>query len=189
MLGTSVVGEFAARWEDGDGRLEVMPASPGESLLEMLVDGGANGAPLSVAKHVDKIQVGGHHVLKFPREDEFFDDAPPVSECFHSARHTDAPLMHAKTLLAKFHAVRVDQVLGIAGAQELTHLDRPRLSRFLALPTQPCPSYPSGLIWQCTIVDGFVKSRKSSEQPVGIGATWDGHEIPDVLGASASRTW
>ena len=108
MLGTSVVGEFAARWEHGDGRLEVMPAGPGESLFEVLVDGGANGRPLGIAEHVDKIQVGGHHGLKIPRENKFFDDTSPVSESLHSARHTDAPLVHAKALLAKFDAVLVD---------------------------------------------------------------------------------
>ena len=96
--------------------MQMMPACPGESFFEMLVDCRSDGGPLSVAKHVNAIQISGDHWFEVTSENHLFDNPTPVGECFDSSRETDTPLVHAEALLAEFHTVSVNQMLGVTRA-------------------------------------------------------------------------
>ena len=86
------------------------------ALPEVRVDSRSDRGPLSVAKYVNEIQIGGNHWFKIVSEDHFFDNTTPVGECFDSPGETDALLVHAEALLAEFDAMSVNQMLGITRA-------------------------------------------------------------------------
>ena len=55
--------ELTARGQSGDRIGLMLPLSPGRRLREMSAQSGANVGPLSVAKHVDEVQVSRHQRL------------------------------------------------------------------------------------------------------------------------------
>ena len=91
----------------------MLPLGPGGSLGEVGAQGGADGRPLSVAKHVDEVQVGRHQRLEFAIEHQGFDRASPVAQSFARSRQTDAPLMHVQSLGAQVHLGDVHEALGV----------------------------------------------------------------------------
>ena len=60
-----------------------------------------------------------------------------MTEALTGAGQADAPLMHAQDLGAEDDLMLVHNSLGVDRAQELAHLDVPRLAIFLALPAEP----------------------------------------------------
>ena len=64
LLFAAISGELAARGQSGDGVGLMLPLSPGQRLRKVSAQSGANVGPLSVAKHVDKVQVSRHQRFK-----------------------------------------------------------------------------------------------------------------------------
>ena len=82
----------------------------------------ADAWPLSVAKHVDKVQIGRDQRLKRAIGHQGFDGAAPVAEAPESDRQTDTPPVHAQGLGAEDDLLLVDKPFGIGRAQKLPHL-------------------------------------------------------------------
>ena len=57
----------------------MLPFGPGRSLGKMGAQGGADGGPLGIAKHVDEIQIGSHQGLQCAIEHQRFYRASPVT--------------------------------------------------------------------------------------------------------------
>ena len=104
----------------------------------------ADAWPLSIAEHVDKIQIGRHQRLKRAVSHQGFDGAAPVTKTFASAGNADASLMHAQDLGAEDDLMLVHELLGEGRAQELSRLDGSRLAVFLSLPEEPRAREPMG---------------------------------------------
>ena len=109
----------------------------------MCAQGLADAWPLSVAKHVDKTQVGRNELLERAVGRQRFNDAAPVAKSLAGARQADASLVHAQDLGAQDDLVLIDEPLGLGRPQELAHLDGSRLAIFLALPAEPRSCEPS----------------------------------------------
>ena len=105
----------------------------------------ADVGPLSIAKHVDKVQIGRHQRLNRAIEHQRFNRTAPVAQGFARPRQVDSPLMHAQSLSAKMHLRQIHQSLGVGRAKELTHLDWTRLAIFLALPAEPCHVFEASI--------------------------------------------
>ena len=93
--------------------MKVMPATPSKRFFEMSVRSGSDGRPLSVAKHINEIQVGSDHRFEISSKNELFNCTTPVSKSLHRPRKADAPLMYAETRLAKLGAMLVNQMFGV----------------------------------------------------------------------------
>ena len=63
LLGPPISGKHTTRGQSGDRVRLVLPFSPGRGLGKVGAQGGADGRPLGVAKHVDEVQVSSHHRL------------------------------------------------------------------------------------------------------------------------------
>ena len=64
LLCAAISGELAARGQSGNGVGLMLPLSPGRRLRKVSAQSGANVRPLSVAKHVDKVQISRHQRFK-----------------------------------------------------------------------------------------------------------------------------
>ena len=181
LLCTTISGELTARGQSGDRVGLMLPLSPGRRLREMSAQSSANVRPLSIAKHVDKIQVSRHQRLNRAIEHERFDRAAPMTQGFACPWQVDTPLMHVQGLGAKVHLRQIHQTLGVGRAKELTHLDGTRLAVLLALPAEPCPSEPSGGRGQGASGDLAEQRGKRSMYLVGMNPARDIEQICNVL--------
>ena len=93
--------------------------------------------PLSIAKHVGKVQVGCHQWLQRAVRHHGPDGGSPVAQGLTCAQQADAALVHPQCLGAEDDLVLFHELLSVGRAQELSHLDGPRLATFLALPAEP----------------------------------------------------
>ena len=106
----------------------------------MRAQGLANAWPLSIAKHVDMIQIGRDQRHKRTAGHQGFDGAAPVTKAVAGARQADAPLMRTQDLGAEDDLMLIDKPFG---AQKLPHLDGSRFAVLLALPAEPRSCEPA----------------------------------------------
>ena len=64
LFSAAISGELAAGGQSGDGVRLVLPLGPGGRLGKVSTQSGSDVGPLSVAKHVDEVQVGRHQRLE-----------------------------------------------------------------------------------------------------------------------------
>ena len=94
LLCSAIGGELTARGQSGDRVGLMLPLSPGRRLREMSAQSGANVRPLSIAKHVDKIQIGRHQRLNRAIEHKRFNRTASMTQGFTRPRQINPPLMH-----------------------------------------------------------------------------------------------
>ena len=82
LLSAAISGELTARGQSGDGVGLMLPLGPGGRLGKVSTQGGSDVGPLSVAKHVDEVQVGRHQRLERAVEHQRFNRASPVAQGF-----------------------------------------------------------------------------------------------------------
>ena len=113
LLSAAISGELTARGQSRDGVGLMLPLGPGGRLGKVSTQGGSDVGPLSVAKHVNEVQVGRHQRLERAVEHQRFNRASPVAQGFARPWQVDAPLMHMQGLGAEVHLGQVHQALGV----------------------------------------------------------------------------
>ena len=113
LFSAAISGELAAGGQSGDGVRLVLPLGPGGRLGKVSTQSGSDVGPLSVAKHVDEVQVGRHQRLERAIEHQTFNRASPMAQGFARPWQVDAPLMHVQGLGAEVHLGQVHQALGV----------------------------------------------------------------------------
>ena len=98
--------------------------------------------------------------------------------------------MHGQASVAKFDAVLVYQMFGVARAKNFTHFDWTRFPIFLTLPHEARASYEPTCVWQGTRIYTFVKRRQSSQKSVCVSAAWNRQHVAEMFWSAAcgSRT-
>ena len=113
LFSAAICGELATGGQSGDGVRLMLPLGPGGSLGKVGTQSGSDVGPLSVAKHVDEVQVGRHQRIERAIEHQRLNRAPPVAQGFTRPRQVDTPLMHVQGLGAEVHLGQVHQALGV----------------------------------------------------------------------------
>ena len=114
LFSAAIGREHATRGQSGDRVRLVLPLGPGRGLREVGAQGGANVRPLSVAKHVDEVQVSRHQRLWRAVEHQGFNRASPMTQGFARPWQVDTPLMHVQGLGAEVHLRQVNEALGVS---------------------------------------------------------------------------